>query len=106
MLNAYMRLLKLGKDPQKCSSHHSIALLNMDLKSLTKVLVTRLAKVIPSLLDIDQMGLMPGKSTDTNLRRLFTHLQLDTPESPAKVIVSMISKRLLILSTGDTCIEC
>lgn len=70
MLEAYMvHLLKPGKDPMECSSYRPIALLNMDLKILTKVLATRLAKVIPSLVDIDQTGFMPSKSTDTNLWR-------------------------------------
>lgn len=81
-------LLKPGKNPQECSSYRPIALLNMDLRILTKVLASRLAKVISTLVNIDQTGFMPGMSTDTNLRRLFTHLQLDT-DFPAKVIVSI-----------------
>lgn len=90
MLEAYMVLLLIpGKDLQECSSYRPIALLNTDLKILTKVLASCLAKVIPSLVDIDQMGFMPWKSTDTNLRRLFTNLQLDTPEVSEKVIVSI-----------------
>lgn len=82
-------LLKPGKDPLECSSYRPIALLNMDLKILAKVLASRLARVILTLVDIDQTGFMPGMLTDTNFRRLFTHLQLDTAESPAKVIVSI-----------------
>lgn len=90
MMEAYMvLLLKPGKDPTECSSYRPIALLNMDLKILTKILASRVAKVISTVVDIDQMGFMPGMSTDTNLRRLFTHLQLDVSESPAKVIVSI-----------------
>lgn len=90
MMEAYMvLLLKPGKDPQLCSSYHPIALLNSDLKILAKVLATRLAKVISTLVDIDQTGFIPGMSTDTNLRRLFTHLQMDNTEFPAKVAVSI-----------------
>lgn len=45
MLDAYkIRLLKPSKDPLECSSYRPI--LNMYLKILTKVLATRLAKVI------------------------------------------------------------
>lgn len=84
-----MVLLKPGKDPLECSSYHPIALLNMDLKMLTKVLATRLAGVLSTVVDIEQTGFLPGMSTDTNLRRLFTHLQLDTSGSPAKVVVSI-----------------
>lgn len=54
MLEAYMvLLLKLGKDPAECASYHPIALLNMDLKILTKVLAFRLANVFQSLVNID-----------------------------------------------------
>ncbi|XP_040184700.1 vomeronasal type-2 receptor 26-like [Rana temporaria] len=70
-----------SKDSLECSSYRPIALLNMDLKILTKVLAKRLALVISSLVDVDQTGFMPGKSTDTNLRRLFTHLQLPNIDS-------------------------
>lgn len=64
MLEAYMIILpKPGKDPIDCSSYKSIALLNKDLKILTKVLATGLAGVISSLVDIDQTGFMPEKST-------------------------------------------
>lgn len=41
MMETYMVLLcKPGKDPQECASYHPIALLNMDLKILTKVLAS------------------------------------------------------------------
>lgn len=54
MLDAYMiLLLKPDKDPLECSSYWPIALLNMDLKILTKVLATRYAGVISSLVNID-----------------------------------------------------
>lgn len=90
MLEAYMiLLLKPGKDLTDCASYRSIALLNTDLKILTKLLATRLATVIPSIVNIDQMGFMLGKSTDTNLRRFFTHMQLPPPESDTRIVVSI-----------------
>lgn len=88
MLDAYMvLLLKPGKDPLDCSSYRPISLLNTDLKILTKVLANRLVGVNPSLFNIDQTGFMSGKSTDTNLRRLFTHLQLPGSEDGTRIIV-------------------
>lgn len=78
LMEAYVILLpKPGKDPSECSSYRPIALLNQDLKILTKVLANRLSQVITILVDIDQTGFMPKRSTDTILRRLFTHLQAD-----------------------------
>lgn len=90
MLEAYMvLLLKPGKDPQECASYRPIALLNTDLKILTKILALRLATVLPSIVNIDQTGFMPGKSTDTNLRRLFTHLQIKPGSYSARVVDSI-----------------
>lgn len=45
----------------------------------TKMLTGRLSKVITTLIDIDQTGFIPAKSTDTNLRRLFANLQIAYP---------------------------
>lgn len=80
---------KPGKGPTECSYYRPIALLNADLKILTKILATRLARIISSLIGIDRTGFMPGKSTDTNLRRVFTHLQLPNLEQPTRVLVSI-----------------
>lgn len=82
-------LLKPGKDPMECSSYRPIALLNMDLQVLTKVLASRLAKFITSLVDIDQTGFVPSKSTDANLRRVFTHLQIPNTGPSPRVLVSI-----------------
>lgn len=38
----------------------------MNYEILTDVLATRLTRVLSSLVDIDQMGFMSGKSTDIN----------------------------------------
>lgn len=90
MMEAYMILLpKPGKDLTDCASYRPIALLNTDLKILTKILATRLAQVIQTVVNIDQTGFMPGKSTDTNLRRLFTHLQLPPNNSESRIVVSI-----------------
>lgn len=90
MLEVYMvLLLKPGKDPKDCASYRPIALLNTDLKILTKILALRLSTVLPSIVNIDQTGFMPGKSTDTNLRRLFTHLQLQSRNANSRVVVSI-----------------
>lgn len=61
MLEIPMILLpKLGKDPADYSSYRSIALPN--LKILIKILATRLAKVNPAPVNINQTGSMPGFS--------------------------------------------
>lgn len=82
-------LSKLGKDPLDCSSYRSIALLDQDLKILTKVLAIRLSRVITTLVDIDQTEFIPQKATDTNLCRLFAHLQMERANPGVRVVVSL-----------------
>lgn len=88
MLDTYVVLIpKSGKDLTCCSSYRPIALLNADLKVLTKVLATRVSIVLPSLVDVDQTGFMAGKSTDTNLLHLFTHLQISHNTTGTRAVV-------------------
>lgn len=77
---------KLGKDLQSCSSYHPISLLNYDLEILSKIVATRLARVLPSLVDIGQRGFMHGKSKDIHLRRVLTHLQLPSATQTTRCV--------------------
>lgn len=90
ILDVYVVLLpKPGKDLTCCSSYRPIALLHAELKILTKVLATRLSIVLPALVDMDQTDFMPGKSTDTNLHSLFTHLQISHKTTGTRAVVSL-----------------
>lgn len=59
-------LLKPEKDPEECSFYRPISLINTDYKIQTKMLASRLNKVILNLIHADQMVFMPGKSTSEN----------------------------------------
>lgn len=63
---------KPGKEPELCKSYRPISLIDVD----AKLLVTRLNGVITALVQPDQSGFMPGRGTDINIRRLFTHVDL------------------------------
>ncbi|KAM4034650.1 uncharacterized protein ACNLHF_021315 [Anomaloglossus baeobatrachus] len=68
-------LLKPDKDPLDCGSYRPVSLLNSDYKILTKILATRLNKVISTIIHRDQSGFIPGRSTSDNLRRAQVILQ-------------------------------
>lgn len=84
---------KPGKPPEHCSSYRPISLINVDAKILTKILANRLSSVILSLVDVDQSGFMPGKTTDINLRRLYTNLQVRHDNSGARVIAALDNEK-------------
>lgn len=64
-------LLKKGKDPLQCSSYRPISLLCCDYKILTKALAQRLDPIIPTVINEDQTGFIPGRQSFFNVRRLF-----------------------------------
>jgi len=64
-------LLKKDKDPVQCSSYRPISLLCCDYKILTKALAQRLDPVIPTIINEDQTGFIPGRQSFFNVRRLF-----------------------------------
>ena len=63
-------LLKPGKDPKLCGSYRPIALLSSEYKIFTKVIATRLEKVIPDLIYKDQTGFIQNRFSFDNIRRL------------------------------------
>ena len=63
-------LLKKEKDPYEPSSYRPISLENVDCKILSKVLAMRLEKVLPKIINEDQVGFIKGRSSADNLRRL------------------------------------
>ncbi|XP_069083442.1 uncharacterized protein [Pleurodeles waltl] len=60
---------KEGRPKDKCSSYRPISLLNVEVKALASVLASRMLRVISSLIHMDQIGFIPGRSTIHNLRR-------------------------------------
>ena len=63
-------LLKPGKDPKLCGSYRPIALLSSEYKVFTKIIATRLEKVISDLIYKDQTGFIHNRFTSDNIRRV------------------------------------
>lgn len=68
-------------------------LLNVDAKMVTKILANWLNLVILSLIHGDQTGLMPGKGTDINLRRLYTNISQVTSAESQGVVSSLYAEK-------------
>ncbi|XP_041430893.1 uncharacterized protein LOC108700058 isoform X3 [Xenopus laevis] len=80
---------KEGKDPLNCGSYRPISLLNTDAKVFAKVLATRLKQVIEEIIEPDQTGFMPSRSTNLNIRRLFTNIHAKHINQGSRIIVSL-----------------
>lgn len=94
MKEAHIILIpKPNKNPKLCASYRPIALLNCDLKILTKLFATRLNKVIKSLVDPDQTAFLPGRSTDINIRRLFSNIHVPHTNQGTRTIATLDMKK-------------
>ena len=65
-----LKSLQSGFFVVNCSGYRPVALLNKDIKLLSKILAFRLEKVLPSLIREDQTGFIKGRSSSFNVRRL------------------------------------
>ena len=62
---------KKDKDLRKLSNWRSVSLLTTDYKILTKALATRLQKVIPVIIDSDQVGYIKNRYIGQNVRIIY-----------------------------------
>ena len=84
-------ILKKGKDPLLCGNYRSISLLNVDLKILSKVLLHRLQRVMPSIISLDQTGSMPVRQSSHNTRCLLNIIHSSSNDTP-EILVSLNTK--------------
>lgn len=73
----------------------TISLLQCDVKILTNLLALRVNKFILSIVHSDQVGLMPEKSTATNLRRLFLNMQTQADNVGQRALLSLDANKAL-----------
>ena len=67
-------LLKQGKDLRYLAKWHPVSLLNTDYKILTKALAMRLQKVMPKIINSDQVGYLKNWYVGENIRIIFDML--------------------------------
>lgn len=87
-LRAHITVIpKDDKDPTICSSYRPIYFLNTDLKLFTKILVTRLARHLQSLVHLDQVGFIPTRETkDSTIKVLNLILVANHTHTPSVFI--------------------
>lgn len=84
---------KKDKDPEYCSSYRPISLLGVDMKILSKILATRLEKVVANIINLDQTGFMKERLSSNNTRRLINIIQYHNYNQIPGVIVSMDAEK-------------
>ncbi len=86
-------LPKKGKDPEEVAGYRPISLINVDQNILAKALATRLKTLLGKLVNPDQTGFVPGRSSFINLRRLFNILySSQTNRSDLVIFISWCRK--------------
>lgn len=68
-------------------------MLNVDLKLLSKILVLRLEKILPSIIDEDQTGFIKGRSSSNNIRRLLNVIELSQKCNSDTLILSLDAEK-------------
>lgn len=84
---------KKGKNPEEVEAYRPISLLNVDQKVLSKTLANRLCKLINKLVNTDQNGFIPGRSTMHNIRRLFNIIYHPKAVRDNLVVISLDAEK-------------
>ena len=64
-----MLLNSKGKDSLDCKQFRPISVLNLDYKMYMAILASRIEKLLPSLIHLDQTGFIHERQTQDSLRR-------------------------------------
>ncbi|XP_069805749.1 ATP synthase subunit ATP5MJ, mitochondrial [Dendropsophus ebraccatus] len=92
--HSYITLIpKPGKDHMECANYRPISLLNSDFKLFTKILATRLGYWLPSLINADQVGFVPGRQGGDNTRRALDIIDAVNQQSGRALILSLDAEK-------------
>ena len=79
---------KEGKDPLYVENWRPLSLLNVDVKIFSKILATRLEKVLPQIICNDQTGFMKNRSIHDNLFDLMSMIEYCNSNQIQAMLVS------------------
>ncbi len=86
-------ILKKDGDATDPSSYRPVSLLNVDYKILTKIMALRLDKVLPEIIQADQVGVVKGRSSTDNLRRLLHLTWQNTSNNTPTAAISLDAEK-------------
>ena len=66
---------KPGKDPKMASRYRPISLLSMCYKLLARIILHRISPAVDEILNIEQAGFRPGRSTHDQVLALTTYVE-------------------------------
>uniref|UniRef100_A0A803J5Q1 Reverse transcriptase domain-containing protein n=1 Tax=Xenopus tropicalis TaxID=8364 RepID=A0A803J5Q1_XENTR len=84
---------KPGKPQDSCPNYRPIALLNTDLKLYSKILAQRLNKILPSLINNDQVGFIMNRQAPDNTRKLHNILHIIKQQKLPALILSLDAEK-------------
>lgn len=88
-LKAHISLIhKEGKDPSFCGSYRPISLLNVDLKLFSKIIATRIAQHLESLIHLDQMGFIPTREARDNTIKVLNLVHIAKANNIPSIFIS------------------
>ena len=80
---------KKGKDLRRLKNWRPLSLLNTDYKILTKLLASRLQKVISEIVSLDQSGYIKGRYIGDNIRNIYDAIQYTAISNIPGMIVAL-----------------
>ena len=87
--NISLILKKKNKPADDCASYKPIALLDVDLKLLAKILAGRLECTLPDIISLDQTGFILGCNSYNKVRRLLNLIQHGTQSQVRSLVISL-----------------
>ena len=80
---------KKGKDLRRLKNWRPLSLLNTDYKILTKLLASRLQKVISEIVSPDQSGYIRGRYIGENIRNIYDIIQYSTITNIPGMVIAL-----------------
>lgn len=84
---------KIDKDATECMSYRPISLLPVDLKIISKLLASRLEKILPNLIHSDQTGFVKARYGSDNIRRLLNIIDYSKCNNLKTLTVSLDAEK-------------